>query len=202
MNIRQLDFRSIFSARSVPSIFWIIVAISSCLALLLILFLVVQGYRDGIQRSSAQKRQQVAILLQRASDLLDEGRRQEALAEYGIILKLDANNEAARDAISTVEAMPPAQAIETEPAAPDPLEIEWAYALSQYEAGNLQEAIARMTPTARCTAGLSAGGVGRNALRRLRRAGQTDGCSQQFGRGRAAVRQSPGVETKRRPDPG
>ena len=59
MNIRQLDFRSIFSARSVPSIFWIIVAISSCLALLLILFLVVQGYRDGIQRSAAQKRQQV-----------------------------------------------------------------------------------------------------------------------------------------------
>ena len=144
MNIRQLDFRSIFSARSVPSIFWIIVAISSCLALLLILFLVVQGYRDGIQRSATQKRQQVAILLQRASDLLDEGRRQEALAAYGIILELDANSEAARDAISAVEAMPPAQAIETGPVAPDPLEIEWAYALSQYEAGNLQEAIARM----------------------------------------------------------
>ena len=83
MNIRQLDFRSIFSTRSVPSIFWIIVTISSCLALLLILFLVVQGYQDGIQRSAAQKRQQVAIHLQRASDLLDEGRRQEALAAYG-----------------------------------------------------------------------------------------------------------------------
>ena len=144
METRQQDFRSFFSVRAVPSIFWIILTISICLAFLLILFLVVQGYRDGLQRSAAQTRQQVAMLLQRASDLLDESRRQEALDAYRMILELDAQNGAARNAISTVEAMPTVEAVRTEQAAPNPLEIEWAYALSKYQAGNWQEAIVRM----------------------------------------------------------
>ena len=144
MESRQQDPSSFFSVRAASSIFWITAAISTCLALLLILLLVVQGYRDGLQRGAAQRRQQGAILLQRASDLLDEGRREEALAAYRTILELDAQNAAAGAAIGTVEAMPTAAPVGTEEAAPSPLEIEWGHALAQYEAGNWQEAIRRM----------------------------------------------------------
>ncbi len=144
METRQQEHSNFLSVRAVPSIFWIIVVISACLALFLILLLVVLGYRDGLQRGAAQKRQQVAILLQRASDLLDDGRRQDALTAYRTILELDAQNEAARNAISTVMAMPTGEAVRTEEAAPNPLEIEWASILTWYEAGNWEETIGRM----------------------------------------------------------
>ena len=144
METRQQEHSNFLSVRAVPTIFWIIVAISACLALLLILLLVVLGYRDGLQRGAAQKRQQVAILLQRASDLLDDGRRQDALTAYRTILKFDAQNEAARSAIGTVEAMPTREANRSEEAPPNPLEIEWASILTWYEAGNWEEAIGRM----------------------------------------------------------
>ena len=144
METRQQDRSNFLSVRAVPSIFWIIVVISACLALLLVLLLVVLGYRDGLQRGAAQKRQQVAILLQRASDFLDDGRRQDALTAYRTILELDAQNEAARNAISTVVAMPTGEAVRTEEAAPNPLEIEWTSILTWYEAGNWEETIGRM----------------------------------------------------------
>ncbi len=132
-----------------PQIFWIIVTISTCLALILILFLVVQGYRDGVQRSEAQKRQQVAILLQHAADLWDEGRRQEALVAYQQVLELDAQNQVARNGINAAQAAPEmptpmATPSATATAAPNPIEIVWADALALYSAGRWQEAIDRM----------------------------------------------------------
>ena len=141
METQQHDRSHLLSARAVPPIFWIIVVVSSCLALILILLLVVLGYRDGLQRGAAQKRQQVAILFQRASDLLDEGRREDALSTYRTILELDDQNEAARTAISTVQAMPTGEAQRSQESAPNPLETEWTTILTWYEAGNWEEAI-------------------------------------------------------------
>ena len=143
METQQQDSAGTFAAVRAPSVFWIIVAASSCLALFFVFFMVVQGYRDGLQRGQAQKRQHVAILLQRASDYLDEGRRQEALAAYNSVLQLDARNASALHAISTVEAMPTAAAEPVEQTGPSPIELEWNEALAQLGAGNLEEAIAR-----------------------------------------------------------
>lgn len=128
-----------------PSLFWYIVAVSSGLALILILVLVVLGYRDGLERGEAQKRQQVAILLQRASDMLDAGQNQEALAAYEMILEFDAENEAARSAIQAVKAMPEVEPVPEVQAEPSPTDIEWAIALQRYEEGRWQEAIQRFT---------------------------------------------------------
>ena len=144
METQKQDGPGIFATVRAPSIFWVIVASSSCLAVLFVFFMVLQGYRDGLQRGEAQKRQHVAILLQRASDSLDEGRPQEALAAYNSVLKLEAGNAAALQAISTVEAMPTAAADQAVRPAPDPMEPEWNEALAQLGAGNLEEAIGRI----------------------------------------------------------
>lgn len=141
---QQQDGPGTLTTVRAPSIFWIIVASSSCLAVLFVFFMVFQGYRDGLQRGEAQKRQHVAILLQQASDLLDEGRTQEALAAYNSVLKLEDGNAAALQAISTVEAIPTAVADQGNQPAPDPMELEWNEALAQLAAGNLEEAIGRI----------------------------------------------------------
>ena len=109
----------------------------------MILVLVVLGYRDGLERGEAQKRQQVAILLQHASDMLDAGLHHEALAAYHTILEFDAENEAARNAIPTVEAMSTVETVPEQEATPSAIDIEWANALKLYEAGRWQEAIQR-----------------------------------------------------------
>lgn len=130
-----------FSLSALPPAFWYIVAASLVLALLTILFMVVQGYRDGLARGEAQRRQQAAILLQRGSDMLDAGLHDEALAVYERILEFDPENEAARSAILAVHASPtpePVTVVETQPTAVD---IEWAAAVSLYEEGRWQEAI-------------------------------------------------------------
>lgn len=144
METQQQESAGTFATVKAPSIFWIIVAASTCLAVSFVFFMVVQGYRDGLQRGEAQKRQHVAILLQRASDYLDEGRRQEALAAYNSVLQLDAQNAPALQAISTVEAMPTAADVPVEQAGPSPIELEWNEALAQLGAGNLEEAISRI----------------------------------------------------------
>lgn len=144
MESQQQDRAGPFATVRAPSIFWIIVASSSCLAVLFVFFMIVQGYRDGLQRGEAQRRQHVAILLQRASDLLDEGLPQEALAAYNSVLKLDPQNASALQAISKVEAMPTAVPIQAEQAATSPWELEWNEALAQLGAGQLEEAITRI----------------------------------------------------------
>ena len=143
MESQQESGRAPLSLRGLPTISWYIVAISSGLALILILVLVVLGYRDGLERGEAQKRQQVAILLQHASDMLDAGLHHEALTAYQKILEFDAENEAARNAILAVEAMSTVETMPEEVAAPSAVDIEWANALSLYEAGRWQEAIQR-----------------------------------------------------------
>ena len=141
METQQQRGSAPLSLKELPSIFWYIVASASGLAILLILVMVVLGYRDGLQRGEAQKRQQVAILLQRASDLLDTGQPQEALAAYRMILEVDPENEAARSAIPAVEAMSTVEPIPQEEPAPSAVDLQWAKAIKLYDAGRWQEAI-------------------------------------------------------------
>lgn len=134
---------------TMPRIFWIIVGTSTLLALILLLFLVWQGYQDGLQRVKAQERQQIAILLQNATDLRNEGLRKEALVEYRKLLEINAQNEAALNGISALLDAPetPTPLPTPSPApvtAPNPIEIIWADAQTLYNAGRWQEAIKRM----------------------------------------------------------
>lgn len=135
-----------------PQIFWIIVAVATLLAVILVLFLILRGYQDGIRRSEAQGRQQIAILLQNAQDLQAEGQPREALTEYQKVLSLDPENE---DAIRGIGRLLDPQATATpEPPTPappsptptllNPIEIVWADAQAHYNAGRWQEAIDRL----------------------------------------------------------
>ena len=141
METQEQSGTALLSLKELPSIFWYIVASASGLALILILVMVVLGYRDGLQRGEAQKRQQVAIMLQRASDMLENGQPQEALAAYRMILQVDPKNEAARNAIPAVEAISTVEPVTVEESAPSAADLEWAKALKLYDAGRWQEAI-------------------------------------------------------------
>ncbi len=129
--------------RGQPALFWYIVTVSSGLALLIILVMVVLGYRDGLRRGEAQTRQQVAILLQRASDMLDAGMPDEARAVYARILEFDPKNEAAASAISAMEAIVAPETVPETIAEPTATDLEWARALALYDEGFWQEAIQR-----------------------------------------------------------
>ncbi len=149
METQQHPAGARLSLRGLPSLFWYIVTISSGVALVIILVMVILGYRDGLRRGEAQTRQQSAILLQRASDMLDAGMREEARAVYTRILEYDPQNEAARSAIATVDAIDTTETVPetvaetvSEPTATD---LEWARALALYEEGRWQEAIQRFS---------------------------------------------------------
>jgi len=141
METQEQSGTALLSLKELPSIFWYIVASASGLALILILVMVILGYRDGLQRGEAQKRQQVAIMLQRASDMLENGQPQEALAAYRMILQFDPENEAARNAIPAVEAISTVEPVPVEETVPSAVDLEWAKALKLYDAGRWQEAI-------------------------------------------------------------
>ncbi len=141
METQEQSGTALLSLKELPSIVWYIVASSSGLALILILVMVILGYRDGLQRGEAQKRQQVAIMLQRASDMLENGQPQEALAAYRKILQFDPENEAARNAIPAVEAISTVEPVPVEETLPSAVDLEWAKALKLHDAGRWQEAI-------------------------------------------------------------
>lgn len=131
--------------RGLPAPFWYIVTVSSGLALLIILVMVVLGYRDGLRRGEAQTRQQAAILLQRASDMLDAGMHDEARAVYLRILEFDPQNEAAASAISAVDAIDTTESVPETVEEPTATDLEWARALALYDEGRWQEAIQRFS---------------------------------------------------------
>ena len=145
MGTQQHPGNAPISLRGLPATFWYIVTISTGLALVIILVMVVLGYRDGLRRGEAQTRQQVAILLQRASDMLDAGMHNEARAVYERILEFDPQNEAARSAISAVDAIDTTETVPEAIAEPTPIDIEWARALALYKEGRWQEAIQRLS---------------------------------------------------------
>ncbi len=143
METRHYPDGAPFFLRGLPPAFWYIVTVSTGLAIVVILVMVVSGYRDGLRRGEAQTRQQIAILLQRASDMLDAGMNEEARTVYGRILEFDPDNEAARSALLAVEQIDTTEVFPEKQAEPSPVDFEWAKALSLFDEGRWQEAIER-----------------------------------------------------------
>lgn len=133
------------SLQGLPASFWYIVTVSTGLATVVILVMVVLGYRDGLRRGEAQTRQQVAILLQRASDMLDAGMNEEARTVYERILEFDPQNEAALIALLAVDQIDPTEVVPEEQAEPSPVDIEWNRAVALFDEGRWQEAIQRFS---------------------------------------------------------
>jgi TolB protein len=80
---------------------WIIGPVT-VIAAALIIFAVVLGIRAGQRQIDTQRRQEVGIALQRATDLQAEGRLQDAVAEYRRVLMLDPGNETALAGIQNI----------------------------------------------------------------------------------------------------
>lgn len=133
------------SLQALPASFWYVVTVSTGLAIAGILVMVVLGYRDGLRRGEAQTRQQVAILLQRASDMLDAGMNEQARTVYERILEFDPGNEAAHGALLAVEQVDTTEVVPDEQAEPSPVDIEWARAVALFDESRWQEAIQRLT---------------------------------------------------------
>jgi len=133
------------------------IGISTLLAVVIVLFLVLRGMQDGRIQSDAQRRQQIAILLQEAVDLRSDGNPREALIRYQQVLKLDGENEQAITGIGELLDAPltvaPTIIVTPTPTpglpAPSPtslnsLEGVWADAQALYHAGRWADAIARL----------------------------------------------------------
>jgi len=144
MENRQHSSDAPLTLRGLPTSFWTIVTSSTALAVIVILAMVVLGYRDGLKRGEAHTRQQVAILLQRASDMLDAGMHDEARAVYERIISFDPQNEAAHSAILALEATPKVETVPETNAEPTAVDIEWARAVTLFGEGRWQEAIQRL----------------------------------------------------------
>ena len=80
---------------------WVIAPVTVLAAALIVLALVL-GIQAGQRQVETQRRQQVGIALQRATDFRTEGRLQDALTEYQRVLKLDPNNQTAADGIQSL----------------------------------------------------------------------------------------------------
>ncbi|MGB5048745.1 MAG: hypothetical protein WBO46_07425, partial [Caldilineaceae bacterium] len=83
------------SSERMPRIFWVMIGVSTLLAVVIVLFLLLRGVQDGRIQSEAQRRQQIGILLQDAADLRADANPREALVRYQQVLKLDGENEEA-----------------------------------------------------------------------------------------------------------
>lgn len=141
-----------------PRVFWIIVAASTTLAILVIIFLLVRGFQDGQRQIEAQRRQQIAIHLQMAQDALDGGDPTAALDAYRKVLVLDPENAdaiagigdllnapAAQSTAAAVTAPTPTAAVATPTATSlNPLALVWGDAQAQYNAGRWEDAIFRL----------------------------------------------------------
>ena len=145
METQQHSGGTSLSLQGLPASFWYIVTVSTGLATVVIIVMVVLGYRDGLRRGEAQTRQQVAILLQRASDMLDAGMDEEARTVYDRILEFDPTNEAARSALLAVDQVDTTEVVPEKQAEPSPVDIEWARAVALFDEGRWHEAIKRFT---------------------------------------------------------
>ncbi|RLT32743.1 MAG: hypothetical protein DWI57_18160 [Chloroflexi bacterium] len=143
------------SSSRMPRAFWVMIGISTLLAVVIILFLILRGIQDGRLQDEAQRRQQIAIFLQEASDLRAEGHPREALVRYQQVLKLDGENEDAIAGIGELLDVPlsdaPAVVVTPTPSLPTPtptalnsLESIWADAQALYNAGRWADSIARL----------------------------------------------------------
>ena len=148
------NYDSLSSGR-MPRAFWVMIGISTILAVVIVLFLVLRGLQDGRVQGEAQRRQQIAIFLQEAADLRAEGHPRQALVRYQQVLKLDGENEEAITGIGELLDTPlteapvlvvtPTPGLPTgTPTALNSLESIWADAQALYNAGRWADAIARL----------------------------------------------------------
>jgi tetratricopeptide (TPR) repeat protein len=148
------NYDSLSSGR-MPRSFWVMIGISTLLAVVIVLFLMLRGIQDGRLQSETQRRQQIAIYLQEAEDLRAEGNPRDALIRYQAVLKLDGENEQAIAGIgdlldAPLTAAPPVEVTPTPglptptPTPLNPLESIWADAQALYNAGRWADAIARL----------------------------------------------------------
>lgn len=82
-----------------PAWAWWIIGALTILAVSILIFSLVLGVRAGQQQVEIERRQQIGIALQRATDFQAEGNLQSALDEYQKILILDPSNNLARQGI-------------------------------------------------------------------------------------------------------
>ncbi|HAJ36076.1 MAG TPA: hypothetical protein DCL15_10320 [Chloroflexi bacterium] len=82
-----------------PAWAWWIIGALTILAVSILIFSLVLGVRAGQQQVEIERRQQIGIALQRATDFQAEGNLQSALDEYQKILILDPSNDLARQGI-------------------------------------------------------------------------------------------------------
>ncbi len=99
-----------------PAWAWWIIGAITILAISILVFSVVLGIRAGQEQVEIQRRQQIGIALQRATDAQAEGNLQAALDEYQTILVLDPSNDLAQQGIKNLLAL----ASSGEPAAAQP----------------------------------------------------------------------------------
>lgn len=100
-----------------PAWAWWIIGAVTILAVSILIFSVVLGIRAGQQQVEVQRRQQIGIALQRATDFQTEGDLQAALDEYQKILILDSTNDIAQQGIKNLLAV----ASNMEPTTTEPL---------------------------------------------------------------------------------
>lgn len=103
-----------------PAWAWWIIGAVTILAVSILIFSVVLGIRAGQQQVEVQRRQQIGIALQRATDFQAEGNLQAALDEYQKILILDSTNDIAQQGIKNLLALASgAESMTPEPPAAD-----------------------------------------------------------------------------------
>ena len=88
-----------------PAWAWWIIGAITILAISILVFSVVLGIRAGQEQVDIQRRQQIGIALQRATDAQAEGNLQAALDEYQKILVLDPSNDLAQQGIKNLLAL-------------------------------------------------------------------------------------------------
>lgn len=88
-----------------PAWAWWIIGALTILAVSILIFSLVLGVRAGQQQVEVQRRQQIGIALQRATDFQAEGNLQFALDEYQKILVLDPSNDLAQQGIEDLLAL-------------------------------------------------------------------------------------------------
>lgn len=103
-----------------PVWMWWIVGAITILAVSILIFSVVLGVRAGQQQVEVQRRQQIGISLQRATDLQAEGSLAAALDEYQKVLVLDPNNAIAQQGIRNLLALASSGTPLAAPATPVP----------------------------------------------------------------------------------
>ncbi len=133
-----------------PRFFWVLIGAITLLAVSIVVLGAIQGYRTGLSQAEAQKRQRIAMHLQRAEDYLAQGNGRAAVEEYRQALLIEPGNEkaiAGLDQALIMAANPPTPTPTPSPLPPtpaNPIDELWSDAQSFFQTGRWEEAIQRL----------------------------------------------------------